>query len=80
MLGVVFILEECNEDFLYLFFRIFLDTLFLYCDNKPCIDYVIYIEVVTTFFHLSLNVLFLFSLYAHDCRALVVRWLFMSFS
>ena len=49
----------------------FLDTLFLYCDIKPCIlldiyIYIyIYIKVVITFFHLSLHVLFLFSLYAH---------------
>ena len=57
-------LEECNEHFLYLFFPFFLDTLFLYCDSKPCIDYVIYIEVVITFFHLSLHVLF-FSLFMH---------------
>ena len=43
-----------------------LDTLFLHCDSKPCTLFDIYIdEVVITFFHLSLHVLFLFSLYAH---------------
>ena len=50
----------CIFSFLY-----FLDTLFLLCDSKPCINFVIYIEVVITFFHLSLHVIFLFSLYAH---------------
>ena len=52
-------------------FLFFLDTLFLLCDSKRCIlidiyIYIyIYIEVVITFFHLSLHVLFLFSLYTH---------------
>ena len=46
-------------------FLFFLDTLFLFCDSKPCTHFDIYIEVVITFFHLSLHVLFLFSLYAH---------------
>ena len=58
----VFVYEGCSEDFLYLFF---LDTLFLLCDRKPCTLFDIYIEIVITFFHLSLPVLFLFSLYAH---------------
>ena len=39
-----------------------LDTLFLHCDSKPC---TLFDEVIITFFHLSLHVLFLFSLYAH---------------
>ena len=50
-------------------FLFYLDTLFLHCDSKPCtyidIYIYIYIEVVITFFHLSLHVLFLLSLYAH---------------
>ena len=54
----------CIFSFLY-----FSNTLFLYCDSKLCtyidIYIYIYIEVVITFFHLSLHVLFLFSLYAH---------------
>ena len=54
----------CIFSFLY-----FLDTLFLLYDSKPCIHFdiyiYIYIEVVITFFHLSIHVLFLFSLYAH---------------
>ena len=50
----------CIFSFLY-----FLDTLFLHYDSKPCIHFDIYIEVFITFFHLSLHVLFLFSLYAH---------------
>ena len=50
---------------MYFLFPSFRDTLFLHCDSKPCILIDIYIEVVITFFHLSLHVLFLFSLYAH---------------
>ena len=50
----------CIFSFLY-----FLDTLFLLCDSKPCIHFVIYIEVIITFFHLPLHVLFLFTLYTH---------------
>ena len=50
----------CIFSFLY-----FSDTLFLHCNSKPCTYVDIYIEVVITFFHLSLHVLFLFSLYAH---------------
>ena len=75
MLGGVFLfMRDVVRTFVSFFF--FLDTLFLYCDSKPCtlIDTHththththIYIEVVITFFHLSLHVLFLFSLYAHD--------------
>ena len=53
-------------------FLFFLDTLFLFCDSKPCTHFDIYIyiyiyisiEVVIIFFHLSFHVLFLFSLYA----------------
>ena len=54
----------CIFSFLY-----FSDTLFLYYDSKSCtyidIYIYIYIEVVITFFHLSLHMLFIFSLYAH---------------
>ena len=64
--------EGCSEDFLYLFFSfqfryIIFCTLVLWplSDSKPCTYVDIYIEVVITFFHLSLHVLFLFSLYAH---------------
>ena len=46
-------------------FLFFLDTLFLFCDSKPCTHFDIYIEVIITFFHLSLHMLFLFSLYVH---------------
>ena len=35
--GSVFVYEGCSEDFLYLFFSLFLDTLFLLCDSKHCI-------------------------------------------
>ena len=38
--------------------------------------YLIYIEVVITFFHLSLYVLFLFSLYAHDSDILYAIFYF----
>ena len=63
--GSVYFYEGCSEDFLYFFFSFFLDTLFLHCDSKPCTFIDIYIEVVITFCHLSLHVLFLFSFYAH---------------
>ena len=54
-----------------------LDTLFLHCDSKPCTLIDIYIEVVITFFHLSLYMLFLFFLYAH---AYILRLLLHSFT
>ena len=64
--------EVCSEDFLYLFFSFYFRYI-IFCtsvlwplsDSKPCTYVDIYIEVVITFFHLSLHVLFLFSLYAH---------------
>ena len=34
--GSVFVYEGYKEDFLYLLFSLLLDTLFLYCDSKPC--------------------------------------------
>ena len=59
--------EGCNEDFLYLFFSfhfryIIFCTLVLcpFSDSKPCTYVDIYIEVVITFFHLSLHMLFCF--------------------
>ena len=57
--------------FFFFFFGIFsflyfLDTLFLHCDSKHCTHYgYIYILRLLLHFHLSLHVLFLFSLYAH---------------
>ena len=49
------------------FFSSFRDTLFLYCDRKPCTYDVIYMmRLLLQFFHLSLHLLFLFSLYAND--------------
>ena len=54
--------------YVFFFFSYFIDTLFLLCDNKPCTYDVIYIymmRLLLQFFHLSLHVLFLFSLYAH---------------
>ena len=64
-------LKDVVRNFCIFSFLFFLDTLFLHCDIKPCtlidiyIYIYIYIEVVITFFHLSLHVLFLFSLYTH---------------
>ena len=72
MLGGVFLFMRDVVRTFYIFsFLFFLDTLFLLYDSKPCTHFDIYIyiererEVVITFFHLSLHVLFLFSLYAH---------------
>ena len=63
--GSVFFLKDVVRTLCIFSFLYFRDTLFLRCDSKPCIHFVIYIEVVIIFFHLSLHVLFLFSLYAH---------------
>ena len=57
--------------YVFFFFSSFRDTLFLHCDSEPCTydDIYIYIymmRLLLQFFHLSLHVLFLFSLYAHD--------------
>ena len=46
--------------FCIFYFLYFSDTLFLHCDSKPCTYVDIYIEVVITFFHLSLHMLFCF--------------------
>ena len=52
--------------YVFFFFFSFRDTLFLHCDSKPCTYDVIYMmRLLLQFFHLSLHVLFLFSLYAH---------------
>ena len=67
----IFVLRDVVRTFYIFSFLFFLDTLFLLYDSKPCTHFDIYIyiererEVVITFFHLSLHVLFLFSLYAH---------------
>ena len=53
--------------FFFFFFSSFIDTLFLLCDSKPCTYDIIYIymmRLLLQFFHLSLHVLFLLSLYA----------------
>ena len=56
----------CSEDLCIFFFSFLRDTLFLHCDSKPCTYDVIYMmRLLLQFFHLSLHVLFLFSLYAH---------------
>ena len=61
-----FLFEGCSEDLCIFFFSSFIDTLFLLCDSKPCTCDVIYMmRLLLQFFHLSLHVLFLFSLYAH---------------
>ena len=66
--GSVDILEGCSEDFMYLFFSFFLDTLLLYlrsCDHLlTYIVLIFFMYVDVCFFHLPLHVLFLFSLYA----------------
>ena len=65
----------CIFSFLY-----FLDTLFLHCDSKPCtyVDIYIYILRLLLQFHLSLHVLFLFSLYAHASYILYAIFYFVS--
>ena len=62
--------------YVFLFFSSFRDTLFLHCDSKFCI-YVIYMmRLLLQFFHLSIHVLFLFSLYAHDSYILYAIYYF----
>ena len=67
----IFFLRDVVRTYVFFFFSSFRDTLFLYCDSKPCTyDIYIYIYIymmrlLFQFFHLSLHVLFLFSLYAH---------------
>ena len=65
--GSVFFLRDVVKTFCIFSFLYFLDILFLLCDRKPFIhfDIYIYIEVVITFFYLSLLALFLFSLYVY---------------
>ena len=62
-----FFFFRCSEDFLYLFFSFYFRYIVL-----TFYSFYIYIEVVITFFHLSLHVLFLFSLYAHASYLLYV--------
>ena len=69
MLGGVFFFffEGCSEDFLYLFFSILLDTLFLLCDSKPCTHFNIYIYISRLLLH-SFTYIFMccfFSLFMH---------------
>ena len=79
MLGGVFIFyEECNEDFLYLFFSFsFRYFVFVHrsCDHLVIANLVsiwyIFDEVVITFFHLSIHVFFSF-LYLCTCFLLIV--------
>ena len=63
------ILEGCSEDFMYLSFLSFINTLFLYLRSYDhlltYIVFIFFIYVDVCFFHLPLHVLFLFSLYAH---------------
>ena len=67
---------------MYLFFSFsFRYIIFVHrsCDHLVTVNLVlilIYIEVVINFFHLSLHVLFLFSLYAHDSYILYAIFYF----
>ena len=69
-------------DFLYLFFSFtFRYIIFVHqsCDHlviENLVLMLIYIEVVITIYHLSLHVLFLFSLYAHDFYILYAIYYF----
>ena len=63
--------------YVFFFFYSFRDTLFLHCDSKPYTYDVIYMmRLLLQFFHLSLLVLFLFSLYAHDSYILYATFYF----
>ena len=78
--------EGCSEDFQYLFFPFYFRyIIFVHWSSDHLVIanlvlmliYIyIYIEVVITFFHLSLHVLFLFSLYAHDSYILYAIYYF----
>ena len=62
----IFFSRDVVRTCVFFFFSSFRDTLFLYCDNKPCTYDIIYMmRLLLQFFHLSSHVLFLFSLYAH---------------
>ena len=71
MLEGFFFLDVVRTFCIFSFLSI-LDTLFLPFTHYIYIYIYIYIEVVITFFHLSLHVLFLFSLYAHASYLLYV--------
>ena len=61
----------------FFFFSSFRDTLFLHCDSKSCTYNDIYMmRLLLQFFHLSLHVLFLFSLYALDSYILYAIFYF----
>ena len=72
MIGGVF-MRDVMRTFCIFCFLSLLDTLFLY---KPCTYVDIYIEVIITFFHLSLHVFFFFFLYAHDSYILYAIYYF----
>ena len=58
----------------FFFFSSFRDTLFLHCDSKPrTYDAIYMMWLLLQFFHLSLHVLFLFSLYANDSYILYMQ-------
>ena len=83
--GSVYVLRDVVRTYVFFFFSSFIDTLFLHCDSKPCTydDIYIYIylymymiRLLLQFFHLSLHVLFIFSLYAHDSYILYAIFYF----
>ena len=77
--GSVYTLKDVVRTFYIFSFLYLLDTLFLHCDSKPCTFFDIYIEVVITFFHLSLHVLLFFSLYAYESYLLyAIFYIFVS--
>ena len=63
--GSVFVYEGSSEDFLYLFFSLFLDTLFLLCDSKSCILFDIYILRLLLHSFTYLFMCCFFSLFMH---------------
>ena len=64
--GSVYTLRDVVRTYVFFFSSSFTDTLFLHCDSKPCTYDVTYMmRLLLQFFHLTLYVLFLFSLYAH---------------
>ena len=63
----------CIFSFLY-----FSYTLFLHCDSKPCTHFLyLYLLRLLLQFHLSLHVLFLFSLYAYASYILYAIFIFL---
>ena len=75
--GSVYILRDVVRTFF--FFSYFLETWLLLYDIKPCTYDVIYMmRLLLQFFHLSLHVLFLFSLYAYASYVLHAIFYFCS--